>query len=361
MKSNINFESLITWCPQAFVFAGLDGIILFANPAAEKLYGYEKNELVGENVDVFNSHLTHNTDEIVEAIKKDGSWSGELIQKKKSGENFDAELSVNLVFEDGAPTGLGSYSRDISDKKEAQRSILEQRELLVSSSKLSALGEMAAGIAHEMNNPLAIISGKVQLLKKISEKDQLSSEKLLLEANDILETCNRINKIINGLKSISRDSTDDPKDRVVLETVIMDSLHLCSQKFKINDINLNLDLGPSSKTTVLVRPGQISQVLLNLLNNAYDAVQGLEKKEVSLKVYEDETKVYIEVEDNGPSIEPEVKGKILEPFFTTKEVGKGTGLGLSISKRIMEGHEGKLILKDTSKTTFLIDLKKETT
>jgi PAS domain S-box-containing protein len=117
LKNKVNFESLISWCPQAFVFADLEGNILFSNSAADKLYGYEEIELIGKTVDVFNSELTHNTEEIVESIKETGSWSGELIQKKKDNQTFDAELMANLVFENGAPTGLSSYSRDISDKK----------------------------------------------------------------------------------------------------------------------------------------------------------------------------------------------------------------------------------------------------
>lgn len=359
MSNTVNFESLITWCPQAFVFADLEGKILFVNPAANKLYGYEEKELIGKNVDIFNSKLTHKTDEIVEAIKDDGSWIGELIQKKKTNETFYAELSVNLVFEKGAPIGLGSYSRDISDKKEAEKNILEQQELLAASSKLSAIGEMAAGIAHEMNNPLAIVSGKAQLLKKMSEKNKLSPEKLSLEVDDILHTCNRISMIIKGLKSISRDNTEDPKEAVTLETVVMDALHLCQQRFKVNNINFKIDLGPAPELIVSVRPGQISQVLLNLLNNSFDAVKDKASKQVSLTVHEDSENVFLEVEDNGSIIEEALREKIMEPFFTTKEVGKGTGLGLSISKRIMDGHDGELILKDSPKTCFVVSLKKE--
>ncbi|MFT6070766.1 MAG: PAS domain S-box-containing protein [Bacteriovoracaceae bacterium] len=359
MSTTVNFESLITWCPQAFVFADLEGKILFSNPAADKLYGYDEKELLGKDVDIFNSHLTHNTEEIVEAIKNTGSWMGEIIQKRKDNSTFHAELSVNLVFEGGNPTGLCSYSRDISDKKEAEKSILDQRALLAASSKLSAVGEMAAGIAHEMNNPLAIISAKAQLLRKMNEKGKLGPEKISLEVDDILHTCNRISLIIKGLKSISRDSTKDAKEPVTLHSVVMDALHLCQQRFKINNINFNIDLGPSPETIVLVRPGQISQVLLNLLNNSFDAVKESKEKEISLTIHEDDKKVFLEVENNGETIEEDLRDKIMEPFFTTKEAGKGTGLGLSISKKIMEGHGGELLLKDAPKTCFVVSLNKE--
>ncbi len=359
MSTKVNFESLITWCPQAFVFADLEGNILFTNPAADSLYGYREKELVGKSVDIFNSHETHNTEEIVEAIKSTGSWMGEIVQKKKDNSTFHAELSVNLVFEDGKPTGLGSYSRDISDKKEAEKNILEQRALLSASSKLSAVGEMAAGIAHEMNNPLAIISGKAQVLRKMNEKGKLSPEKLSSEVDDILHTCNRISLIIKGLKSISRDSTLDAKEPVTLESVVMDALHLCQQRLKINNIIFNMDLGPSAETIVSVRPGQISQVLLNLLNNSFDAVKDSDEKVISLTIHEDDKKVFLEVENSGEPIVDSLREKIMEPFFTTKEAGKGTGLGLSISKRIMEGHDGELFLKEGPKTCFVISLDKE--
>jgi len=355
-NEKINFKSLIQWCPQAFVFADMEGNVQFANPAAHRLYGYDEGELLGKNVDIFNSHLTHNTEEIVEAIKEDGSWEGELIQRKKDDSIFFAELSVNLVFVDGQPTGLCSYSRDITDKKEAEKKVLEQRELLASSSKLSTIGEMAAGIAHELNNPLAIISTKVQLLNKLIEKGKLEKVKIEGELSDVKDTCDRISKIILGLKAISRDGSLDPKTNVNISEVFSDSLNLCQERFKINSIDFRADTKKSEDSYVLGRGGQLSQVVLNLLNNAFDAVQNVDEKLIELSSSLNEDKLLIEIQDSGEGIDLELREKILQPFFTTKDPGKGTGLGLSISRRIIEDHGGKLYLKDQKKTCFVIEL-----
>lgn len=356
MESKINFDSLIEWCPQAFVFANMEGIILFSNPAANKLYGYDNNELLGQNVDVFNSHLTHNTDEIINDIKEHGFWSGELIQRKKDDIHFDAELTVNLVFENGAPTGICSYSRDITDKKEADKKVLEHRELLAMNSRLSAIGEMAAGIAHELNNPLAIISNKVQLLAKMQSKDKLQPEKLETELNELNDTCKRISKIITGLKSISRDNEKDPMIPVSMKQTIEDALILCQERFKINEINLSIDLDIDEKIMVSGKAAQLSQVFLNLLNNAFDAVVGSNNRSITIRSIQNKGRLLIEVENSGEPIKKDIRDKIMQPFFTTKEVGKGTGLGLSISKRIINDHGGKFTLKDSDQTCFVISL-----
>ena len=175
----IHFDSLIEYCPQAFVFADMQGTILLANPSAYKMYGYSGNELINQNVDIFNSKQTINTDEIVEDITNLGIWSGELIQRKKNNTNFYAELTVTLVFKDGAPIGLSSYSRDITAKIEADKLLAEQSVMLTASSKLSAIGEMAGGIAHEINNPLSIINAKAYRLKKKLSDESFTKEMIL--------------------------------------------------------------------------------------------------------------------------------------------------------------------------------------
>ena len=347
----IILESLINYCSQAFVFCDLEGKILLANPSAYKLYDYNDGELLNKNVDIFNSKETLQTDEIVNAIKDKGIWSGELIQRKKDDSNFYAELTVTLVLHQVVPIGLSSYSRNISDIKESQKKLKEQQIMLTSSAKFSAVGEMAGGIAHEINNPLAIIKAKAdRLIRKVSAK-KMDNDKIISEIKDIDNTIERITKIVHGLKLISRESEYDPIEDVLIIDIIQDTLNLCQEKFKFDGIELKISATLPDKTIVLGRSSQLSQVLLNLLNNAYDAIKEDDEKWVSIVIETSGEYALIKVENSGPKINAEIIDKIMDPFFITKAVGLGTGLGLSVSKRIMEKLNGELYLDQSAKHT----------
>lgn len=186
------FKNLVEYTPHAFVFANMEGKVLMSNPAADKLYGYDRGELLGMNVDVFNSKETVETEIIVNDIIEKGYWQGELVQKKKDGSTFHAELTVNLTFNGGVPIGLCSYSRDISDKKEAESQLMVSQSLLMSSAKLSAIGEMAGGIAHEINTPLSIIMNKANRIERHLDPEVTSTKRILEDLKDIEETASRI-------------------------------------------------------------------------------------------------------------------------------------------------------------------------
>lgn len=238
--------------------------------------------------------------------------------------------------------------KDQSDKLRSAQATL------VNSAKMSALGEMAAGIAHEINTPLASITINAQFLERATA--DLGDEKLPTIAKNIRETGIKIGKIIKGLRAFARDSKGEEKSEVHVPKLLDDVSSLCANRFKNHGIDLVID-NPHSQLTILCRPIQLEQVLMNLLNNAFDAVSEVLKKEVRLSVTLDPKQLRIEVADSGPGIKAQHAEKILQPFFTTKPVGKGTGLGLSISKGIIEDHGGKLILlQDRPMTTFSICL-----
>lgn len=219
------------------------------------------------------------------------------------------------------------------------------------SSRLATLGEMASGIAHEINNPLTIIIANASQILKKNPENQYAKVRL----EKIISTSHRISKIIHGLKLFSRQSDLDPMEDFALQELIQDSLELCQEKF--NRYNVTLKAEPTPDVLIHCRPAQISQVLLNLLNNAFDAtLEGPEKKiEVNYKIVDNFLQIYIS--DSGPGIPAHVVDKIFNPFFTTKDIGKGTGLGLSISKGIIADHKGELTLvTNAPKTTFLIQL-----
>lgn len=227
---------------------------------------------------------------------------------------------------------------------------------LIQNAKMSALGRMAAGMAHEINNPLAIIVGKVNGLKRIIDKtNTIDMEILSQDLGKILNTANRIAKIISSLRSFSRNGAQDPFFDVSLKSWVSETLELCRQSMLSKAITLNVAEVPEIK--IRCRESQLSQVLVNLLNNSVDAVKNQSKKEISLTFEVTKKMLNIYVRDTGPRIPPDVQSRLMEPFFTTKAPGAGTGLGLSISLGIMREHGGNIrFIPHDVQTCFVMEV-----
>jgi C4-dicarboxylate-specific signal transduction histidine kinase len=235
----------------------------------------------------------------------------------------------------------------------AREQLTEQQKNIVRTSKMSALGEMASGIAHEINNPVAIILTRAEQLEEILAEKQFDPALLQELTSTIRRTADRIGKIVKGLKSFAREGAEDPFENVGITGVIQDTLELCGDRFKAQGVELRVGAVPAD-IEISCRPIQISQVVLNLLNNAYDAVESAPTQWVALSVLEVDSMIEISVSDSGGPIPAEVREKIMQPFFTTKVVGKGTGLGLSISKGLVESHGGELFLDEKSPMTRFV-------
>ncbi len=238
---------------------------------------------------------------------------------------------------------------------EMRKELDSQRQRAEFSARLATLGEMAGGIAHEVNNPLAVIIGNCDQIQRLVKEPTLNIEKINDKISKISKTSFRISKIIAGLRSFSRQSDQDPFIQTELSTLMDDTFELCREKFYQNNIHFNVD--PVPDIYLPVRSVQISQVMLNLLNNSFDAVRAMEIKNINIHFIVTPTDLLIQVADSGKGISPEVVEKIFEPFFTTKDVGQGTGLGLSISRSILLDHLGEIhLLKNKPMTTFEISL-----
>ncbi len=228
-----------------------------------------------------------------------------------------------------------------------------QQEVAIQVSRMAALGEMAAGVAHEINNPLAVICGHTEILLKKVKRDKFSSQDVVLAANRILSTAHRIVQIVKGLGTFARDSRDDEPVSASVADIIADVVVLFQTRKTVATADLRI--GPITEGLQLnCLPGQIGQILLNLFNNSFDAVEGQENSWISLEVKAGSDCCEFIVVDSGPGISAEIAKKIMEPFFTTKEVGKGTGLGLSISLGIARAHGGKIVYDPSSANTRFV-------
>ncbi len=279
------------------------------------------------------------------------SLSGPVVHPEK----YTEYKSAIYIFATLATYTIGAayeHSRRISEKILSDLSIKA-----LQASKMSTLGEMAAGIAHEINNPLAIIVGNASMIIQQLDSDQPDLSKIKEQVLKINNTSTRIAKIVKGLRTFSRNSDVEPYAPTPIAQIIQDTLDLCSERFKAQAIELRINY--NKDLIIQCRPIQISQVILNLLINAFDAVQDLKEKWVALDVVDSGNSVRVSVTDSGPGIAPAIAEKIMDPFFTTKEVGKGTGLGLSISLGIAQAHQGNLRYDPQSKNTrFVLELPK---
>jgi len=242
---------------------------------------------------------------------------------------------------------------DIEDAKKAEMELEKQRVTVIESSKLAILGEMSAGVAHEINNPLTLILGKVYLMTRELSSGKMNNESLQVNLEKISKAGDRIAKIVSGMKTFSRDGEKDPFETVNVEKLVQDVLSFTQERFKNKNIELKLDI--DAQLSIHCRATQIEQVLLNLLGNAYDAIA--ETKDPWLFVQAKSVEsgfAEISITDSGGGIEPKILEKIMQPFFTTKEVGKGTGLGLSISLGIIKSHQGEFKYDSNSKNTRFV-------
>jgi len=244
------------------------------------------------------------------------------------------------------------YELSNTKLKDSLYKIKTQKEELIESSKLKTLGIMAGGIAHEINNPLGIISLYSKQMMKSIEKDKFTKEELINSCKSIENTVVRISNIIKALKNISRDSSQDDVEEVKLSEILDDVLMLCHEKSK--DTGITIDLISKIKTdTVFFSPGQLAQVLMNLVSNSVDAIENQKEKWIKLTINDVGENIKISCTDSGKSIDSDNAKNMMDPFFTTKAPGKGTGLGLSISQKIMSRNNGSLTYdKDSQFTKF---------
>ena len=263
-----------------------------------------------------------------------------LIANNKNSDSFS--LVVSMV--------------DITKQIESSNIIKEQQYQLIESSKMKTLGELAGGVAHEINNPLAVILARTGILSKQAEINQsLASEEIIKSTSIIEETILRISKTVAGLLKMSHGESESFVTSSVGDILIMTEEFTSTLVSKYGcDLVIDSEL---NSLEFLCHPTQISQVLINLIKNALDATATLPDVWIKIKVMTDADQVIFRVIDSGRGIPLELRDSILLPYFTTKAVGKGTGLGLSISRNIIESHKGTLHLDvECENTCFVITL-----
>jgi len=265
----------------------------------------------------------------------------------------------------GLPVNSGDEIGELARSFDDMRHQLEdkERELIVSqgrvhhASKMASLGEMASAMAHEINSPIQTINLIAQRVQRQMQKD-FSADDIDQSMSKITASVKKISDIIDSLRKVSRHSTEDEFSEVRIKELLQDSVNMTEERFKVNNIDFSINYHNTSENTLLqCQRLQVSQILINLINNAYDAIQTCDEKWIKIDIQQISDKIRFSVSDCGKGISSEILEKVFEPMYTTKEVGKGTGLGLSISRDIVLKHNGLLyIKKESPNTCFVLEL-----
>jgi signal transduction histidine kinase len=248
--------------------------------------------------------------------------------------------------------------KDLKSLKDKERIIEDQKHQMIEKNKLASLGEMAAGIAHEVNNPLTVIHSNNTIIKKLYDSGKMTPERITKLTDKTKDQIVRITEIITSLRNLSRGMANEEIENFAVHQVLSEALKLARIRNKSS--NIEYIYSPTTLHTFANR-GQIVQVILNLLNNAIDAVENDDSPWIKFETQENDSCVDIFITDSGSGISSNNLKKIFVPMYTTKDVGKGTGLGLSLSRTFVEQNGGTLdYMQVKGHTCFKIKLPKNT-
>jgi two-component system NtrC family sensor kinase len=343
----------------------LDGNFIIVNKASESVTGYTVEEMLGVNVNTF---LDEKSLDIAREVKRKLLENRPLEQPyeqrltKKDGTVAIVMMATSLVTIDRKVVGFQHTARDVTKEREMQESLSkayqelkESQEQLIQAEKLTSLGQLAASIAHEVNNPIAGILIYTQLLMKKMTSDTLTQEKALDYLSRMESELTRTGRLVRNLLDFARE-TRPSLTLLNLNEVIDRAFSLVAHSAEMEHVNVVEELNPTLPE-VMADPDQLRQVLTNLMLNAIQAMPkgGLLTLRSSI---DSDTWAKIEVQDTGVGISPENMSKLFTPFFTTKQEVKGVGLGLAVAYGIIQRHQGRIEVqsKEGEGTTFSVYL-----
>jgi PAS domain S-box-containing protein len=358
-KSEEHLRKVFYAADDAIMTTDREGRITLWSESSERMFGYGKDQIVGKDLSTLYSPKMKPDfiRTMQESATKKGRWQGEIVYSNNQGHSFDGWCVMTTLSEEtGEIVGYLSVVRDMTEKKQMEMQLIQ-------ADKMASLGELAAGVAHEINNPLSGILSNAEFLQ---EEIPDESEERQEEIREIIENSQRIKTIVQDLLNFSRQRDSKTYTTLDISSVIASSLNLTEHQINLDRIKIVKEIGD---TLPLVRGSfnQIEQVFINLLSNARHALNQKypsphEDKTLLIRTdqVEGDGQNYVRIEflDKGIGIPEESMDKVLNPFFTTKEQGQGTGLGLSISFNIIQEHKGTIRFesKEGEYTKVTVDL-----
>jgi len=358
-KSEEHLRKVFYAADDAIMTMDREGRITLWSESSERMFGYGKDQIVGKDLSTLHSPKVKPDliRQMQESAMKKGRWQGEIVYCNSKGHSLDGWcVMTTLTEETGEIIGYLSVVRDMTEKKQMEMQLIQ-------ADKMASLGELAAGVAHEINNPLTGILSNAEFLQEEIPDD---SEEQQEEIREIIENSQRIKTIVQDLLNFSRQRDSKTYTTLDISSVITSSLNLTEHQIQLDRIKIVKEIG-DALPPVRGSFNQIEQVFINLLGNARYALNQKypsphEDKILLIRTdqVEENGRKYVRVEfhDRGIGIPEENLEKIFNPFYTSKEQGQGTGLGLSISFNIIQEHKGTIRFesKEGEYTKVTVDL-----
>ena len=356
-KANDFLRNLIENSVDGIVAADMKGKIIIFNKSSERLLGYSSEEAI-ERAHITQLYPPGVAKEIMRRLRSpDYGGVGRLEPSQinlvsKKGELIPVNTSATIIYENGREIASFGIFTDLREKLKMEGELQETQLQLLQSEKMASLGKLAAGVAHEINNPL----GGILIFSKILIEDLPNDDPRKEDLERICSEATRCKEIVKGLLEFARQTSYkmEPTD---LNRALVQGISLLENQALFHNIQIIKNLDPNLPS-IMANAGQLNQVFMNIILNAAEAMNGQGTLTVNTRLGPEKDTVIIEFIDTGCGIKEEYLTCIFDPFFTTKEVGKGTGLGLSMSYGIVQKHRGRIWVKskEGEGSTFTIEL-----
>jgi PAS domain S-box-containing protein len=339
-RSEEHFRALIENALDMIFVVGADGAVRYASPSVERVLGYGPEALIGRSAFA----LIHPDDVasvgalFASGVGTPGAMAAaEYRVVHRDGSVRTLEAVGRNALEDPGVAGVVINARDVTERKRGEEAHQRLQRQLAQAEKLGAMGTLLAGVAHELNNPLAVVIGQSALLADTAAGPGAA------RAQKIEAAAQRCTRIVKNFLSLARQRAPE-RERLHVGQLVHDTLEMMAYALRVDDVEVVVDVA-ESVPPLFADPHQLQQVLVNLVTNAHHAmraVTGPRRLTITARHHPGAARVSLAVADTGPGIAPEAAARLFEPFFTTKPVGTGTGLGLSISRGLVEAHGGRI-------------------
>jgi two-component system sensor kinase FixL len=346
-SGSVRLDPVLDAMVESMIVIDDTGLMEQVNKATEGMFGYKPEELIGKNISILmggvdkNRHDNYLSRYHETGIKRIIGIGREVMAAHKDGHEFPADIAVGEI-QSGEQIRYVGLIRDLTDQRMLEEQALRRREEMVNVSRLSTMGEMAAAMAHELNQPLTAIANyaaaSARLLEKLNPENLADIKEALQEIQD---QAHRAGEVISRTRTFTR-SADNVRGSTTLREVAQQIRSLAELDTKANNIRLTWDI-PADLPAVTVDPVQIQQVILNLIRNAVDAMQDTDPdhRDIELKAkLTGPHEIRLEVHDHGQGVSEQASRDIFNAFYTTKETGMG--MGLAICRTIIRAHGGQL-------------------
>ncbi|WP_148214646.1 two-component system sensor histidine kinase NtrB [Desulforapulum autotrophicum] len=355
IASNAFLRNLIYSAVDGVIAADMTGRILIFNRAATEITGYSKEEAF-ESLDIRNLYPKGDAHRIMGYLRSDAHGKKGVIRSYKQlalqrdGTTIPISLNASIVYEGDREIATIGFFHDLTGTLRMEAELEKTQTQLLQAEKMSSLGKLAAGVAHQLNNPL----GGITLFAQLMLEEHELSDDAKSDLSRIQRDAERCSAIVKELLEFARQTNREVRPHDI-NTIVSRTLFL----LKNQSIFQNIDIVETYDKTLPQIPAdgqQLNHVFMNIILNGADAMAGKGRLEIRTGFSADQTMVKIEISDTGPGIDKNLLSTIFEPFFTTKEVGKGTGLGLSMAYGIIESHGGRIWAenREPTGTRFII-------